>query len=171
MFRPMTSAVSALSGFGAYGHQALHHVSFSPSKIPYGGFSPVRLQTGSRPQPSPIAHAIGLYAISIPFSFALGSSQWEQSPLCVGVQAIPSGHSGPEALGSASGCSVPSRHRLLWPHPRLWRPPGGLCSSPTGLCLGEGQALHVAEHQRFPNLSCMSILPCRLPYPGGSDGG
>ena len=53
MFRPMTSAVSALSGFGAYGHQALHHVSFSPSKIPYGGFSPVRLQTGSRPQPSP----------------------------------------------------------------------------------------------------------------------
>jgi hypothetical protein len=52
MFRPMTSAVSALSGFGANGHQALHHVSFSPSKIPYGGFSPVRLQTGSRPQPS-----------------------------------------------------------------------------------------------------------------------
>ena len=29
------------------------HVSCSPSKIPYVGFSPVRLQTGSRPRPSP----------------------------------------------------------------------------------------------------------------------
>ena len=28
-------------------------VSSSPSKIPYGGFSPVRLQTGIRPRPSP----------------------------------------------------------------------------------------------------------------------
>ena len=45
MFRPVTSGVSALSGFVANGHQAMHHVSFSPSKIPYGGFSPVRLQT------------------------------------------------------------------------------------------------------------------------------
>ena len=35
------------------GHQAVHHVSFSPSKIPYGGFSPVRLQAGRRRQPSP----------------------------------------------------------------------------------------------------------------------
>jgi hypothetical protein len=43
--RPVTSAVSALSGCVANGHQALHYVSSSPSKIPYGGFSPVRLQT------------------------------------------------------------------------------------------------------------------------------
>src|SRR5580765_4934275 len=28
-------------------------VSSSPSEIPYGGFSPVRLQTGCQPQPSP----------------------------------------------------------------------------------------------------------------------
>ena len=52
MFRPMTSGVSALSGFVANGHQALHRVSSSPSKIPYGGFSPVRLQTGIQPPPS-----------------------------------------------------------------------------------------------------------------------
>jgi hypothetical protein len=43
----VTSAVSALSGFVANGHQALRHVSATLSKIPYGGFSPVRLQTGS----------------------------------------------------------------------------------------------------------------------------
>jgi hypothetical protein len=46
MFRPMASGVSALWGFVANGHQTVHHVSFSPSKIPYGGFSPVRLQIG-----------------------------------------------------------------------------------------------------------------------------
>ena len=41
------------------GHQALHHVSFSPSKIPYGGFSPVRLQAGRHQrQPSSLAGLI-----------------------------------------------------------------------------------------------------------------
>ena len=44
MFRSMTSDVSALSGVVAKGHQAMHFVSSTPSKIPYGGFSPVRLQ-------------------------------------------------------------------------------------------------------------------------------
>jgi len=53
MGRPMPSAVSALWGCVANGHQAVHHVSSSPSKIPYGGFSPVRLQAGRRRQPSP----------------------------------------------------------------------------------------------------------------------
>jgi hypothetical protein len=45
--RPVTSVVSALWGFVANGHQAVRHVSSDPSKIPYGGFSPVRLQTGT----------------------------------------------------------------------------------------------------------------------------
>ena len=48
MFRPVTSDVAALSGFVAKGHQAMHFVSSAPSKIPYGGFSPVRLQTSLR---------------------------------------------------------------------------------------------------------------------------
>ena len=34
MIRPMTSNVSALSGIVANGHQTLHFVSSSPSKIP-----------------------------------------------------------------------------------------------------------------------------------------
>ena len=48
MIWPMTSNtsnVSALSGIVANGHQAITFVSSTPSKIPYGGFSPVRLQT------------------------------------------------------------------------------------------------------------------------------
>jgi hypothetical protein len=52
LYRSMTSGVSALSGFGANGHQTNQHVSSSLSKIPYGGFSPVRLQTGFQPRPS-----------------------------------------------------------------------------------------------------------------------
>jgi len=49
----MPSGVSALWGFVANGHQAMRHVSFSLSEIPYGGFSPVRLQAGRQRQPSP----------------------------------------------------------------------------------------------------------------------
>ena len=48
MGRPMTSGVSALSSIVANGHQAIHFDSSAPSKIPYGGFSPVRLQTRCR---------------------------------------------------------------------------------------------------------------------------
>jgi hypothetical protein len=52
MFRSVTSKVSTVSGFVAEGHQAMHHVSCSPSEIPYVGFSPVRLQTGIGRRPS-----------------------------------------------------------------------------------------------------------------------
>ena len=47
MGRPAASVVSALSSFVAHGRQAVHHVSSPLSKIPYGGFSPVRLQIDS----------------------------------------------------------------------------------------------------------------------------
>jgi hypothetical protein len=50
--RSMASSVTALSGTVANGHQTVHSVSSTPSKIPYGGFSPVRLQTGCQPRPS-----------------------------------------------------------------------------------------------------------------------
>ncbi len=52
MGRPMVSVVSAVSSCVAQDHQTMHHVSCSLSKIPYVGFSPVRLQTGIQPRPS-----------------------------------------------------------------------------------------------------------------------
>jgi hypothetical protein len=52
MFRSVTSSVAALWGLVANGHQTMHPVSSRPSEIPYGGFSPVRLQTGLGPSPS-----------------------------------------------------------------------------------------------------------------------
>jgi hypothetical protein len=48
MVRSMASDVSTLSGCVAKGHQTVHLVSSTPSKIPYGRFSPVRLQTSLR---------------------------------------------------------------------------------------------------------------------------
>jgi hypothetical protein len=66
LFRPMTSKVSTFSGFVANGHQALQHVSSSPSKIPYVGFSPVRLQTGIQPQPSPVKHGLSARPTYLP---------------------------------------------------------------------------------------------------------
>jgi hypothetical protein len=53
MFRLASSSVSTLSGFVAKISQTMQHVSCSLSKIPYVGFSPVRLQTGFQRQPSP----------------------------------------------------------------------------------------------------------------------
>jgi hypothetical protein len=52
LFRSMTSMVSTFSSCVANSHQTLQYVSSSPSKIPYVGFSPVRLQTGIPPRPS-----------------------------------------------------------------------------------------------------------------------
>lgn len=58
MFRPVASSVAVLSDFVANGHQTMHPVSSSLPKIPYVGFSPVRLQTGHPPPPSrPATHA------------------------------------------------------------------------------------------------------------------
>ena len=61
----MTSDVSIVSDFVAKGHQTIHHVSCAPSKIPYGGFSPVRLQTGFRRRPS---SGFDLYAATVAVS-------------------------------------------------------------------------------------------------------
>ncbi len=160
MRRPPASDVSALSGFVANGRQAVHPVSFSPSEIPYGGFSPVRLQTGStRRHLRRLTTYRRPVALSAPALLAPKGNRRTESA----CRQVPAGRSGPEALGSASGYVVPSPHRLLWPHPSLWASPGGLWFSPPGLCLA-------AEDQRVPALSCVSVFPCRLPCPGGPGG-
>jgi hypothetical protein len=54
----MTSNVSIVSDFVANGHQIIPYGSCSLSKIPYVGFFPVRLQTGSRLRPSLVPHRL-----------------------------------------------------------------------------------------------------------------
>ena len=111
------------------GHQAVHHVSSSLSKIPYGGFSPVRLQAESRWPPSPLRAYRPPKALAV---LASGSPKGNRRSVSASLRG-PSRRIGPEALGSAkeglhlpTGCSVPSRHRLLWPHPSFWPASGGL---------------------------------------------
>ena len=139
---------------GCAGHAC---VSSSPSEIPYGGFSPVRLKTGCQRQPSPYraympppAHVTPVPALAARCRRRGGRPE----------------HSGPEALGSPAGYRVPSGLGLLWPHPSLSVSPADFaCLAYTaGLCLA-------AESERVPNLICVSFFPCRLPYPGGPDGG
>ena len=130
-------------------------VSPTPSKIPYGGFSPVGLQTSIRVPPSSAQH--GLIGTFLP-------RQASTRFYCpVTWTCVPSERAErrlritrPVALGSAAGSIVQPPQRLLWPHPRLCAPPRLMNSS-----------LALLKRQRFPNLLCLSFGMCRLPYPGG----
>jgi len=116
MIRPMTPDVSALSSFVANGHQAIHFVSSAPSKIPYGGFSPVRLQTGCQQRPSLAFQLIRCH------SGDLVRARLFRSRTCVRRHSrLLTPPTRPVALGSASGYSVRQPHRLLWPHPSFCR--------------------------------------------------
>ncbi len=108
-------------------------VSSAPSKIPYGGFSPVRLQAGVRPQPSSRT-ALGLYATSVQAPAAKMASCEASRPTPVRCSRSP-GRSSPEALGSPAGCAVPPGRRLLWPHPSLSASPANLCLRPSVFAL------------------------------------
>ena len=64
----------------------------------------------------------------------------------------------PVALGSPSGCAVRPTHRLLRPHPSFCPPP------PVSLDYASG----CDDEQKFPNLLCQGLIPCRRPCSGGS---
>ena len=117
MIRPMTSNVSALSGFVANRSPGHAFVSSAPSKIPYGGFSPVRLQTGCQQRPSLPLQLIRCH------SGDLVRARLIRSRTCVRRHSrLLTPPTRPVALGSASGYAVRQPHRLLWPHPSFCRP-------------------------------------------------
>jgi hypothetical protein len=177
VFRSMTSVVSAVSGFVAYGHRTMHHDSCSPSKIPYVGFSPVRLQTGIGPRPSMSAARLKREArirdVRLkPYTRLMPPSQAPVVPLNGGAFVLLGGTllrrpSSPEALGSPAGYAVPLDQCLLWPHPRLSPPPAALSSSSVG---SSPCGLVWAGCESFPTLLRVSFPSCRLPYPGRPNG-
>jgi len=125
MSRPAASDVSALSGFVANGRQAVHHVSSPPSEIPYGGFSPVRLQTGA-PDATFAAVARGGSLIRA------RSSPGPLVPVGPPTAWRRAGYrraADPEALGSPAGYAVPLGLCLLWPHEPLSVSPPSLSVS------------------------------------------
>jgi len=173
MGRPMPSAVSALWGCVANGHQAVHHVSLSPSKIPYGGFSPVRLQAGRRRQPSP--SLAGLYAAQASSALAHNSPSGNRRTASAS-RRTPSKRTGPEALGSAAGCVVPPRQRLLRPHPRFSVLPAAYCPSSAGslprrpeprrsLIWAACLSIRAVSHTPVDRMAVTVVVPSVMPSP------
>src|SRR6267378_1285579 len=159
MIRPMTSSVSALSGIVANGHQAIHFVSSAPSKIPYGGFSPVRLQTRFRPRPPSRAYhrqLIGRHCLY------LRSRRLFRSRTC--VQAAP------RTSDQDHGSNGP------WLPNRLYCPAGSSLTMAISAPLNASGWLmdysHPASRTRAglrgsPIYSTSPYSPCRRPYSGG----
>ena len=111
------------------------YVSSSPSKIPYSGFSPVRLQTGFQPRPSSTLPSLSARP-AFPLTGRLYTrlmwlSQKEaffRPRTCVHSGLSPSEriYRSPEILGFPAGYAVPPDHRLLLPHASFSSPPAGL---------------------------------------------
>jgi hypothetical protein len=153
----------------------------SPSKIPYGGFSPVRLQTEIQPPPSSTLPGLSTARIRPETRLISGHRPGSQplrptegltvgeagAPASSGTAARHTGRFRPEALGSPTGYSVPPGHRLLWPHPSLSFPSTHLWIR--GWVL-QPRGLPRAENERFPNLLPVAVPSCRPTYPGGPDG-
>ena len=161
MFRPMTSDVSALSGVVAKGHQAMHFVSSTPSKIPYGGFSPVRLQTHFTPRPP--SHVLLLLLIGRHWRL-LYPRRWFRIGTC--VQAAP---------------RISNPHRESsgpWLPFRFYCPAGSLLTMATSAPLRVAQwfihypielRVRPANLRGSPIYSANPLTPCRCPYSGDSN--
>ena len=153
MIRPTTSNVSTLSGIVAKGRQAIHFVSSAPSKIPYGGFSPVRLQMGCQPRPSLPLQLIRGHSGDLVCERLFRNRTFirRHSQLLT-----PPAH--PVALGSADGYSVRQPLRLLWPHPSF------CIVLPVLFLMADG----LYTTQKVPTFICQSLITCRRPYSDGS---
>ena len=103
-------------------HAGYTCVSSSPSKIPYGGFSPVRLQTRNSPHDLHCPKGQLIRRASPGPGPLWPRRAWVQ----LGGGRSP-GLSRPQALGSPAGSAVPPGLRLLWPDPSLSSPPTDLC--------------------------------------------
>jgi len=159
MIRPMTSNVSTLSGCVANGHQAIHFVSSAPSKIPYGGFSPVRLQTRLTPRPPSQAFPRLLIGRHCRY---LGSRRFVRSRSC--DQAAPKTS---DLDRESSGPWLPDR---------LYCPTGSSLTMATSAPLSAARWLmhystglreQPASRRGSPIYSASPFTPCRRPYSGG----
>ncbi len=159
MFRSVASIVSTLSSSVANGHQTLHLGSSAPSKIPYGGFSPVRLQTRFEPRPpswklpAPLIGRRRSY-LRVRRLFRRGTC----------VQAAPN------TSDPNHGSSGP------WLPRRLYCPAGSWLTMATSAPLTATRRLMhssarlrdwPASRRGSPIYSARPFFPCRRPYSGG----
>ena len=149
-------------------------VSSSPSKIPYGGFSPVRLQTGIGipPRPSPPGSNLSARPAFLQHPLAYTRSQFlspkradcYRGGTCVQEVLPPSDANTPVQRSLAPqrvllSRQIPAYYDLIRAS-RLHLTVYGLFirPSPDGL-VWDGT-------EKFPNLSCLSVTACHLLYPG-----
>ena len=117
------------------------HVSSSLSKIPYSGFSPVRLQTGIQPRPSSTMPSLSARP-------AFPPTRW----LYTRLQSLSPGRASSAVLGLASNRDFPLlRETIQSRGPWL----------PSGLCCPAGSSLTIT--------SCELLVPFRrfMNYPAG----
>jgi len=159
MIRPMASNVSALSGIVANSHQAIHFVSSAPSKIPYGGFSPVRLQTRFRQRPPSRTMHRSLIGRHCRY---LVSRSFIRSWSC--DQAAP------------RTSDLDRRSSGPWLPVRLYCPVGSSLTMATSAPLSAARWLmhystglreQPASRRGSPIYSASPFTPCRRPYSGG----
>src|SRR5438876_7320096 len=159
MIRPMTSNVSALSGIVANGPQAIHFVSSAPSTIPYGGFSPVRLQTRLTPRPPSRAFPRLLIGRHCRY---LVSRRFVRSGSCDQAAPRTSDHD-----RESSGPWLPDR---------LFCPAGSSLTMATSAPLSATQRLmdytarlrdQAASRRGSPIYSASPFAQCSHPYSGG----
>ena len=147
---------------------AIPHVSCAPSKIPYSGFSPVRLQAvASRDHLYPACAVLGVkHQVCIPPAVLslIGASSflWTLLPLRVGFSAHPASglrhdHHSPRVLGS---------ERVVLSHSSsLLRPDPPVSPTPAAF---PGSLVIPRVFARRPGLGCQRDLPCfgsvLLPY-------
>ena len=159
MIRPMTSSVSALSGIVANGHQAIHFVSSAPSKIPYGEFSPVRLQTRLTPRPPSSGwtpRLIGRHCRYLrPRRFVRSGSCDQPAPKTSDHDRESSGPWLPDRLY----CPASSSLTMATSAPRS--------ATQRLMCYSARLRAQLASRRGSPICSANPFTPCRRPYPGG----
>ena len=147
------------------------HVSSSPSKIPYGGFSPVRLQTGYQPwRPSPAQR------LTVSARHASAPNQRQL------IRHHPPSAGAPMVLSDKKTGSIARTLQSSGP----WLASRFCCPTRSSLTMAASEplgrfrrfmdssngsapvSLFQGRPERFPNLLCSSFPPCRLPYPVGS---
>ncbi len=133
-------------------------VSSSPSKIPYGGFSPVRLQTGEQPRrPSPTTRALSARPASAP-----GSPTYTPSPT---LHRTPVAQRGNNIGALSQGAPVQrplARQRVMLSRRVLayYGLMGASQSRPPIYVLDDGPSpygLVWAGSERVPHLLCLSV--------------
>ncbi len=172
-----------LSGCVSKDGQTMQHVSSSLSKIPYVGFSPVRLQTGIQPRPSPKGRSLSAMPAYTQTTLTYTRLKLLQPTIVCHWQANyqlfrSRAFAQAERLSSTDNHPVQSplaRQRVMLSH-RVIAYYGLIRNSRLLSPISRHRQLYAeslpdsmiwAEDERLPNLICLSLLACRLPYPGG----